>query len=119
MSLISVTPSSQAKKSKKVKRLLLEGVPASVRGRVWGLVTDSKARRMEGLFSQLVKKAPKQLVPIIEQDVERCFPDHPHLCDPRGSLANLLLAYTAMVPDIRYRTGKRHFALVYPVLTMV
>lgn len=110
MSLISSTPSSQAKKSKKVKRLLLEGVPSSVRGRVWGLVTDSKARRMEGIFSQLVKKAPKHLVPVIEQDVDRCFPDHPHLRDPRGSLANLLLAYTAMVPDIRYRTGLTRIA---------
>ncbi|KAG8815446.1 hypothetical protein FRC17_000708 [Serendipita sp. 399] len=105
MGLISSTPSSQARKSKKVKRLILEGVPSSVRGRVWDHVTDSRARRMEGLFSQLVKKAPKQIIPIIEQDVERCFPDHPHLRDPRGSLANLLLAYTAMVPDIRYRTA--------------
>ncbi|KAG8757016.1 hypothetical protein FRC14_002447 [Serendipita sp. 396] len=110
MSLISSTPSSQARKSKKVKRLILEGVPSSVRGRVWDHVTDSRARRMEGLFTQLIKKAPKQIVPLIEQDIERCFPDHPHLRDPRGSLANLLLAYTAMVPDIRYRTGLTRIA---------
>lgn len=107
MTLISTVPSAQARKSKKIKRLLLEGVPSSVRGRVWGHITDSKARRMEGLFEQLVKKAPQGLVPIVEQDVERCFPDHPHLQDPRGSLANLLLAYTAMVPDIRYRNGEK------------
>lgn len=105
MSIISNNPSSQARKSKKVKRLLMEGVPSSVRGKVWGHVTDSQARRMENLFAQLVKKAPKQIIPVVQQDVERCFPDHPHLQDPQGSLANVLLAYTAMVPDIRYRTG--------------
>lgn len=105
MTLISTVPSKEARKSKKVKKLLLEGVPSSVRGRVWGHITDSKARRMEGLFEQLVRKAPQHLIPIVEQDIERCFPDHPHLQDPRGSLANLLLAYTAMVPDIRYRNG--------------
>lgn len=105
MSLVSSTPSSQARKSKKVKKLIIEGVPSSVRGKVWGLVTDSKARRMEGLFAQLVKKAPMQIIPLVEQDVDRCFPDHPHLRDPQGSLAHILFAYTAMVPDIRYRTG--------------
>lgn len=107
MTLISSTPSSQARKSKKVKRLIIEGVPSSVRGKVWGLITDSKARRMEGLFSQLVKKAPKQIIPLVEQDVQRCFSDYPHLRDPDGSLAHILLAYTAMVPDIRYRTGEK------------
>ena len=106
MTLISTVPSSQARKSKKVKKLLLEGVPSSVRSRVWGHITDSKARRMEGLFDQLVKKASQQHVAMIEQDIERCFPDHPHLQDPRGSLANLLMAYTALVPDIRYRNGR-------------
>jgi hypothetical protein len=105
MSLISATPSSQARKSKKVKKLLLEGVPSSVRGRVWGHVIDSSARRMQGLFGQLVQKAPKKFIPLVEQDVERCFTDSPHLRDPRGSLAQVILAYTAMVPDIRYRTG--------------
>lgn len=110
MTLISTVPSKEARKSKKIKKLLLEGVPSSVRGRVWGHITDSKARRMEGLFEQLIKKAPQQLIPIVEQDIERCFPDIPHLQDPRGSLANLLLAYTAMVPDIRYRNGLTRIA---------
>jgi TBC1 domain family member 10 len=109
MSLISTVSSSQARKNKKVKRLLLEGVPSSVRGRVWGHVTDSRARRMDGLFPQLVKKAPKQMVPRIEQDIERDFPEHHHLRDPKGSLANLLLAYVAMVPDIRYSSGMSSF----------
>lgn len=106
VTLMSSVPANQARKSKKVKRLLLEGVPSSVRGKVWGHITDSRARRMEGLFSQLVRKAPSQFIPLVEQDVDRCFPDHPHLRDPRGSLASLILAYTAMVPDIRYRVGK-------------
>ena len=105
MSMISSTSSSQARKNKKVKKLILDGVPSSVRGKAWGHITDAKARRMEGLFTQLVKKAPSQFIPLVERDVERCFGDVQHLRDPNGSLTSLILAYTAMVPDIRYRTG--------------
>jgi len=105
MSLISTSSNSQARKNKKVRKLILDGVPSSVRGKAWGLITDAKARRMEGLFTQLVKKAPSHFVPLVERDVERCFGDVPHLQDPKGPLASLILAYTAMVPDIRYRTG--------------
>ena len=105
MSMISSTPSSQARKNKKVRKLILDGVPSSVRGKAWEHITDAKARRMEGLFVQLVKKAPSHFVPLVERDVERCFGDVQHLRDPKGSLASLILAYTAMVPDIRYRTG--------------
>jgi TBC1 domain family member 10 len=105
MNLISSTSSSQARKNKKVKRLILDGVPSSVRGKAWGHITDAKARRMEGLLTQLVKKAPSHFIPLVERDVERCFGDVQHLRDPTGPLASLILAYTAMVPDIRYRTG--------------
>jgi hypothetical protein len=105
MSLISSASSSPARKNKKVKKLVLDGVPSSVRGKAWGLITDAKARRMEGLFTQLVRKAPSHFIPLVESDVERCFGEVQHLRDPKGPLASLILAYTAMVPDIRYRTG--------------
>jgi len=105
LSLISSTSSSSARKSKKVKKLIFDGVPSSVRGKAWGLITDAKARRMEGLFTQLVRKAPSHFIPLVERDVERCFGEVQHLRDPKGPLASLILAYTAMVPDIRYRTG--------------
>lgn len=105
MSLISSSSNSQARKNKRVRKLVLDGVPSSVRGKAWGLITDAKARRMEGLFTQLVKKAPLHFIPLVERDVERCFGDVQHLRDPKGPLASLILAYTAMVPDIRYRTG--------------
>jgi len=103
--MISSTSSSQARKYKKVKKLVLDGVPSSVRGKAWGHITDAKARRMEGLFMQLVRKAPIHFIPLVERDVERCFGEVPHLRDPKGPLASLILAYTAMVPDIRYRIG--------------
>lgn len=105
MSTISSTSSSQARKNKKVRKLIVDGVPSSVRGKAWGHITDAKARRMEGLFTQLVKKAPSHFVPLVERDVEMCFGDVQHLRDPKGPLASLILAYTAMVPDIRYQTG--------------
>jgi TBC1 domain family member 10 len=55
MSLISSFPAAQARKNKKVKRLLMEGVPSSVRYLVWARLIDSKARAMLGLYSQLAK----------------------------------------------------------------
>lgn len=105
MSLISTSSNSPARKNKKVRKLIVDGVPSSVRGKAWGAITDAKARRMEGLFTQLVRKAPSHFIPLVERDVERCFGDVQHLRDPKGPLASLILAYTAMVPDIRYRTG--------------
>lgn len=105
MNLISTSSNSRARKNKKVRKLILDGVPSSVRGKAWGAITDAKARRMEGLFTQLVRKAPSHFIPLVERDVERCFGDVQHLRDPKGPLASLILAYTAMVPDIRYRTG--------------
>jgi hypothetical protein len=105
MSLISATSNSPARKNKKVRKLILDGVPSSVRGKAWGVITDAKARRMEGLFTQLVRKAPSHFIPPVEGDVERYFGDVQHLRDPTGPLASLILAYTAMVPDIHYRPG--------------
>ncbi|KDQ49278.1 hypothetical protein JAAARDRAFT_88790, partial [Jaapia argillacea MUCL 33604] len=55
-SIMSSTPPSQARKSKKVKKLLIEGVPASVRSNVWQHLTDSQGERMDGLYTQLGRR---------------------------------------------------------------
>jgi hypothetical protein len=106
MSVLSTVPPSQSKKSKKIKKLLLEGVPSSVRYLVWTHLTDGKARSVPGVYAQLGARGRVPAFVDIEKDVQRCFNDHPHLQSMQGSILSLLQAYLTMVPDVQYSTGK-------------
>jgi hypothetical protein len=106
MSLISSVPAAQARKNKKVKKLLMEGVPSSVRYLVWAHLMDSKARAMPGLYSQLGKRGKVPAFHDIERDTQICYPDQPQLHTAQGTLVALLQSYLTMVPDIQYETGK-------------
>ncbi|KAJ3729380.1 rab-GTPase-TBC domain-containing protein [Lentinula raphanica] len=105
MSLISTVPPEQARKNKKVRKLLGEGVPASVRYLVWSLMTNAKSKGVAGVYNKLCKRARLPSFVDVERDVNRCFGEHPHLQSTEGSLVNLLHAYMNMVPDIQYSTG--------------
>ncbi|KAI0682502.1 RabGAP/TBC [Cytidiella melzeri] len=96
-------PASQARKSKKVRKLLYEGVPASVRYLVWAHLADSKAKRMDNLYTKLIMRDRVPASVNIERDVQRVFAEESQLLD--GSLMNLLQAYFSMVPDTQYSRG--------------
>ncbi|KAL6305747.1 RabGAP/TBC [Sparassis latifolia] len=98
----SVSP-SQARKSKKVRKMVLEGVPASVRYLVWAHLTDSKAKRMEGLYTRLLQREKVAASADIERDVRQLSVHLPVMHD--DSLMNVLQAYLSMVPDIQYSRG--------------
>ncbi|KAF9235091.1 RabGAP TBC [Melanogaster broomeanus] len=98
MGLIPAVPPSQARKNKKIKKLLQEGVPSSVRYLVWCHLTDSKARALPG-----VSRVPAFTE--IEKDAVKGFPDQPQLHMAQGTLVSLLQAYLSMVPDIQYSPG--------------
>ncbi|OBZ78654.1 TBC1 domain family member 10B [Grifola frondosa] len=103
ISVMSSVPASHARKSKKVKKMVLEGVPSSVRYLVWAHLADSKAKRMDGLYQRLCKREKVAASADIERDVQQSFVEQPQLQD--GSLVNLLQAYLTMVPDIQYNRG--------------
>ncbi|CAE6473505.1 unnamed protein product [Rhizoctonia solani] len=105
ISTMQAIPSSSVRRNKKVKKLLLEGVPASVRGVVWLYLTDSKARRMIGVYSQLAKRGKVPATPEIIKDAEVCFTAQPHLQSPNGAVVSILQAYLTMVPDVAYNQG--------------
>lgn len=105
MTLLPAVPPSQARKSKKVKRLLLEGVPSSLRYSVWCHLTDSKARAIKGVYAQLGKRPRVAAFSDIEKDAKMYFPEQPQLHPSDGPLASLLQAYLSMVPDIQYSSG--------------
>ncbi|KAH6905615.1 hypothetical protein BKA70DRAFT_1107367 [Coprinopsis sp. MPI-PUGE-AT-0042] len=70
MSLLGSSPASQARKSKKVRKLLLEGVLASVRYLVWNHLTSSKGNTLPSVYPQLCKCGPVPFSNQIEADVE-------------------------------------------------
>lgn len=111
ISTMASVPPSQSRKTKKIRRLLQEGVPASVRYLVWAHLTDSKSKRMDGLYAKLGKRERVSAVANIERDAKRCFVDKPELQD--GSLVNLLQAYLTMVPDIQYSRGGYLFRITF------
>ena len=100
--LSSISP-TQARKSKKIRKMVLDGVPASVRYQVWAALADSKGKRMEGLYHRLAQREKVAAYAEIERDIQSSFIAHPQLHD--GSLAKLLQAYMCMVPDIQYSRG--------------
>ncbi|KIJ15825.1 hypothetical protein PAXINDRAFT_76480 [Paxillus involutus ATCC 200175] len=105
MALFPSVPPSQARKNKKVKKLLQEGVPSSVRYLVWCHLMDSKARALPGVYAKLGKRPRVPAFSEIEKDAAKCFPDQPQLHSAQGPLVSLLQAYLSMVPDIQYSPG--------------
>ncbi|KAF8956630.1 rab-GTPase-TBC domain-containing protein [Flammula alnicola] len=119
MSLISSSSSApassaQTRKSKKVRRLLVDGVPSSVRYLVWSFLTDGKARCVPGVYEQLCMRGAGRLGEGVREDMERdvrvWLGREEHL---RGRIENattppvlgLLTAYLNMVPDVQYSMG--------------
>ncbi|KAH7890225.1 RabGAP TBC [Phlebopus sp. FC_14] len=105
MALLPSIPPSQARKNKKVRRLLSEGVPSSVRYLVWCHLTDSKTRALPDLYTQLNKRPRIPAFAAVEKDATRCFPDQLQLHTAQGPIASLLQAYLSMVPDVEYSSG--------------
>jgi hypothetical protein len=106
ISSMSSIPSAQARKNKKIRKLLQDPVPDSVRYLVWAHVLDAKAKRIQNVYAQIGNRPKGPISEQIERDAERCFTQQPHLQDPKGPVISVVNAYLAMVPDIRYHPGK-------------
>lgn len=104
VSLMSTLDPTQARKNKKVKKLLLNGVPASVRYQVWAHLADCRGKRMNGLYPQLVQRGAVPATPLIARDSADRFGDQPQGKD--GSIVSVLQAYLTMVPDVQYDIGQ-------------
>ncbi|KAJ8689418.1 hypothetical protein PTI98_012321 [Pleurotus ostreatus] len=105
IALMSSVPASQARKSKKVKKLLIEGVPSSVRYLVWIHLTDGKARNVPKVYEQLVKRGHVPSYKDIERDVQTYVRENSQPAAMRESMVSLLQAYLTMVPDVQYSRG--------------
>lgn len=101
VSAMASIPPSQARKSKKVRKMVLDFVPASVRYQVWATLAD-RGKRLDGLYQKLMQR--EKVAAWREHDVQSAFAGLPQATD--GSLAKLFQAYLTMVPDIRYSRGE-------------
>ncbi|KAI0033862.1 rab-GTPase-TBC domain-containing protein, partial [Vararia minispora EC-137] len=108
VTLMGSTKAAEARKNRKVRKLLQEGVPASVRYQVWAHLTDSRSKRLEGLYARLCARGRVGVSDLIERDVKDTFERDARL-DPT-SLVALLQAYVTMVPDIQYEKGLTYIA---------
>ena len=66
ISTMNSSDPAQAKRSKKIKKLLIDGVPSSVRYLVWAHISNSGSKKMPNVYTQLSKRSP-----VMAQDIER------------------------------------------------
>lgn len=111
MALMAASPAAQARKSKKVRRLLVEGVPSSVRYLVWTYIADGKARAVPGVYTALCARGRVGASGRIAEDVRAAFAGgvEEHLQGTRGGVMSVLSAYLNMVPDVQYAMGEQYF----------
>ena len=97
-----------------MKKLLVEGVPSSVRYLTWSYLTDGKGRAVKGVYERLCQRGEVTRTRDIAADAETLFGIHggeagnngtQYLHATKGAVIVLLQAYFSMVPDVRYSTG--------------
>ncbi|KAJ1654137.1 hypothetical protein IWQ61_005883 [Dispira simplex] len=100
---------AQVRSSKKARKMVIYGIPDTVRPRVWQFLAEEKLARKPGLFGQLVKKPRIPIYDVIERDVARCYPDHRLFCDGESEgqrqLDRILKAYAHYNPEVGYCQG--------------
>jgi len=119
VSLMS-SPASLSRKSKKVKKLLVDGVPSSVRYLIWSYLTDGKGRAVKGVYEQLCQRGGVIRTRDIVADAQRLFSTGSdgvqYLQATKGAIIVLLQAYFSMVPDVQYTTGDSKLFLLHKLL---
>ncbi|KAG8764157.1 GTPase-activating protein [Ceratobasidium sp. 423] len=84
------------------------GIPASLRGMMWQLMSASKDTELEKVYSDLLKKTTPHEKAIM-RDLGRTFPNHEFFNDGSGvgqeNLFNVLKAYSLYDPEVGYCQG--------------
>ncbi|KAL1411371.1 hypothetical protein Q8F55_002327 [Vanrija albida] len=95
--------------SKKVRRMVIEqGIPASLRGKVWGwLMSNGQSGRVDFLFQRLLTNEATVFDEQIVRDASQVYKDHSAFVGPNSTgqqdLRTLLRAFMNFAPD-GYRT---------------
>eukprot|EP01128_Nolandella_sp_AFSM9_P006634 TRINITY_DN345_c0_g1_i1.p1 TRINITY_DN345_c0_g1~~TRINITY_DN345_c0_g1_i1.p1 ORF type:complete len:420 (-),score=59.70 TRINITY_DN345_c0_g1_i1:457-1716(-) len=92
--------------------LARRGVPYTIRGDVWKVISGSKILREKnpGVYQLMVEKElDEEDARAMSKDVNRTFPSHTHFQEKEGrgqtSLLNVLRAYANLDPEVGYCQG--------------
>lgn len=92
--------------------LTRRGVPSSIRGEVWKVISGSAALKTKNpgvYFAMLEKPANPADQAAMLKDVSRTYPEHTHFQDSEGrgqrALLNVLTAYSNLDPAVGYCQG--------------
>ncbi|KAI8613656.1 rab-GTPase-TBC domain-containing protein [Chytriomyces sp. MP71] len=93
---------------KLLTKKLQMGIPDSIRGTVWQLMCKGKSEEMEATYRALLTR-PSSHEKVIQRDLARTFPKHPHFADAGGpgqeSLMNVIKAYSVYDTEVGYCQG--------------
>ncbi|KAI0318268.1 rab-GTPase-TBC domain-containing protein [Amylostereum chailletii] len=107
-SVVSDYQAFAAENPDKLAREIERGIPDTLRGMVWQLMSASKDPEMERSYLQLLKE-PSTHEKAITRDLGRTFPHHAFFTDGQGigqeNLFNVLKAYSLYDPQVGYCQG--------------
>ncbi|KAK9765304.1 GTPase-activating protein [Basidiobolus ranarum] len=105
--LISDYPGMVRKQSRLVSKNIQSGIPASLRGSIWQLISKSKDSPLEILYNQLLEQT-SSFDKMITRDLSRTFPNHEFFQSDGGgqeSLYNVVKAFSLYDTDVGYCQG--------------
>ncbi|TDL26268.1 RabGAP/TBC [Rickenella mellea] len=92
----------------KLAKAIEKGIPDSLRGMVWQLMSASKDTSLEAVYLRLLKESSPHEKAIL-RDLGRTFPHHDFFTDGQGigqeNLFNVLKAYSIHDPEVGYCQG--------------
>ncbi|EIM82705.1 RabGAP/TBC [Stereum hirsutum FP-91666 SS1] len=93
----------------KLAKAIEQGIPDSLRGMIWQLMSASKDPEMEATYLRLIKEPSSHEKAITRDLGSRTFPHHAFFTDGQGigqeNLFNVLKAYSLYDPQVGYCQG--------------
>ncbi|CEQ41937.1 SPOSA6832_03695, partial [Sporobolomyces salmonicolor] len=99
---------AQARKSKKIRQLVLSGVPSSVRGKVWAFLAEAEREKRPGLYASLCSTERLPLSIAVMDDLSMILLDHPQFAlgsAGREDLEAVLHAFARFDQQLGYFPG--------------
>jgi len=96
------------KQTSLLTKKIRQGIPDSLRGTLWQLISKSKNQELEQTYAELLKENTTY-EKIIRRDLSRTFPDHEYFKDSEGqgqeSLFNVMKVYSLYDRSLGYCQG--------------
>ncbi|TCD71202.1 GTPase-activating protein [Steccherinum ochraceum] len=106
--VVSDYPKFAAERPSELAKAIERGIPKTLRGMIWQLMSASKDPELEQTYLRLLKE-PSTHEKAINRDLGRTFPHHAFFTDGHGigqeNLFNVLKAYSLYDPQVGYCQG--------------